>query len=114
MRVEFALNNRELVKAGEKRVRANDPIKMKDMKGAFSLNNLLLGTVWPFGVWGSFLAPDSCFRGPSTRASHSQSQALKSGCSNAFLGTTFMFSAFLHAPVQTAASAACDATMGFS
>ena len=50
LRVEFALNNRELVKAEvfrEKSVRANGPIKMKEMKGAFSLNNLLVGTVRP-------------------------------------------------------------------
>ena len=31
----------------EKGVRANDPIKMNEMKGAFSLNNLLVGTVRP-------------------------------------------------------------------
>ena len=50
LHVEFALSNRELVKTEvfqEKSVRANDPIKMKEMKGAFSLNNLLLGTVRP-------------------------------------------------------------------
>ena len=46
LRVEVALNNRELVK-GEKSVRANDNIKMKEMKGAFSLNKLLVGTVRP-------------------------------------------------------------------
>ena len=43
-------NNREMVKAEvfeKKGVRTNGPIKMKKMKGAFSLNNLLVGTVWP-------------------------------------------------------------------
>ena len=46
LHVEFALTTRELVKAEvfEKRcVRANGPIKMSKMKGAFSLN-LLVGT----------------------------------------------------------------------
>ena len=45
-----ALNNRELLKAEGvrvKSVRAKGPIKMKKMKGAFSLNNLLVGTVRP-------------------------------------------------------------------
>ena len=46
LHVEFALNNRELVIRG-KSVRANGPIKMKKMKGAFFLNNLLVGTVRP-------------------------------------------------------------------
>ena len=48
---EFALNSRELVKAErsfqEKSVRANDPIKWKKIKGAFSLHNLLVGIVLP-------------------------------------------------------------------
>ena len=50
MHVEFALKNREMGQGRsvrEKSVRANAPIKKKKMKGAFSLNNLLVGTVWP-------------------------------------------------------------------
>ena len=35
----------------EKSVRANDPIKMKEIKGAFSLNSLFVGTVQPPDKW---------------------------------------------------------------
>ena len=50
LQVELALNNRELVKAevfDKKSVRANGPIEMKRMKGAFSLNCDVIGTLRP-------------------------------------------------------------------
>ena len=46
LHVEFALNSRRFCQGRsvrEKSVRGNDPIKMKKMNGAFSLNNLFLG-----------------------------------------------------------------------
>ena len=50
LHVEFPLNNRELVKAEvfEKRVfEQTTPIQIEKMKGAFSLNNPLVGTARP-------------------------------------------------------------------
>ena len=50
LQVEFALKKQRIGQGRsvrEKRVRANDPIKMKKIKGAFSLNNLFVGTVRP-------------------------------------------------------------------
>ena len=50
LHVEFALSSSDLVKAEvfAKRVfEETTPMKMKEMQGAFSLNNLLVGTVRP-------------------------------------------------------------------
>ena len=46
--VEFVLNDRQRVTTevfGKKSVRANDPKEKSKIKGVFSLNNLLVGTV---------------------------------------------------------------------
>ena len=51
----------------EKNVRANDPIKTNRMKGTFSLNHLLLGTVRP---------PELCIR-PGARSLFSNKRLLE-------------------------------------
>ena len=52
----------------EKCVRANNPIKTNKMKGAFSLNNILLGTVWPPDLIAAQNRESQIARFPESRA----------------------------------------------